>query len=547
MAKIATESLERLAKIKKQLEDNRKRYDDVWKEAARYINPNMADWEDDPQGNRRPDDTVHIYDNTVIKASQTLTDGLQGYSFARNQAWFKSALEDHYELDRDESAWLQEAERRMYSQLQRSNFYDEGRVFVKCCADFGTAVMLRIDDVARGMPVYKTQHLKWCVVDENEFGEVDVLFRDFWINAYQAASRFGPENLPQNIRDAHENQNMRLFRFTQVILPPDRYDLDIGRKNGMSCYSVFWADCERDRAIEDGWYPLKPFFCWRWSRNLDGDVWGVDSPGMVQLPNVKQLNLMRRDRTVISQTQANPPLKASEGLEGKINLRPRGINYLRPGQDFTPALTHGALEPFDSDIALLQRTVNEAYFTDLFLILSQNIERKKTATEVAGIQGEKAALMSAFYGRLTAEFLEPVLEDLFALELTAGRIRPPPESLGSRLRFDMVSPLAQMQERYLTMGASQQAIAEIAALAQFEPAVLDNVDLDQYVRNIADAYGMDKKIVVDMAAVQRIRQARAQQQAQIQQFAMQIEQAKAGADILGKLPEGAVQTMQGAQ
>jgi hypothetical protein len=204
------------------------------------------------------------------------------------------------------------------------------------------------------------------------------------------------------------------------------------------------------------------------------------------------------------------------------------------------------------DLGRLQQAINEAYYTDFFLILSQNIEKQKTATEVAGIQGEKAALMSAFYGRLSAEFLEPVLEDLFSLELLSGRIPRPPEShMGQdrRMRLDMISPLAQMQRRYLMLGSSQQAIAEIAALAQLRPDVLDNINFDQQARNISDAYGMDKRIVYDMADVMRMRQARAEAEQQAVARAQQLQGLEVGSQALanvGKIPPELLQQAEGA-
>jgi hypothetical protein len=538
--RIAKESMQRLVDIKEQLAQNRTRYDEVWKEAARYTNPNMMDWSDAPPQTtgRRPDDTAHIYDTTVMEASNMLADGILGYSFARNQAWFKVAIEGHDDLSGAESTWLQErAETKMYEQLSKSTWYDQGRQFVKCCADFGTAIMIREDDVYRGIPNYKTQHLKFCYIDDNEFGEADVLFRDFWISAYQAASLFGYEQLPQSIKDAYDNGKLQPYKFTQVILPPECYDLDVPQKEHKRFYSVYWADTEKDKPLMDGWYTLKPFFVWRWSRNLDGDVWGVDSPGMLQLPNVKQVNSVAADWNRLIQQQARPAIKATEGLVGRINFRPNGITYLRAGEDYGLTATTGKIEGVMADIAIKQKSINAAYYTDFFLILSHNMEKQKTATEVAGIQGEKAALMSAFYGRLATEFLEPVLEDLFAVELIAGRIPPPPDSLkAEELRIDMISPLAQMQRQYLKLGSSQQALVQILALLQVKPDILDNLDLDQHIRNVADAYGLDKRVVVDWADVQRMRQARAKQQAAMQQQVMQLEATKIGADAIGKLP-----------
>jgi hypothetical protein len=439
-----------------------------------------------------------------------------------------------------ENEWLEDAERRMYGQLQRSNFYDEGRSFIKCCADFGTGIMTRIDDVNRGVPSYRTEHLKYCYIDENEYGEVVSLFKDFWLSPFEAAKLFGEDKLPQPVRQALENGKLDPWKFTQVITPPEKYDLDAGRRGEKPWYSLYWADCEKTKPLMDGWYNIKPFFVWRWSRNLDGDVWGVDSPGMLEIPTIKQLNGMRADFDRMVQMQAKPPLKATEGLKGRIRLTPNGVSYIRPGEDFALVSATGRIEGVAEDMADMRRMINEAFYTDFFLILSQNIEKQKTATEVAGIQGEKAALLSAFYGRLSGEFLEPVLEDLFEVEMQAGRILPPPQSLsGQNLRLDMVSPLAQMQRRYLALGSSQQAMAEIAALAQLNPQILDNINLDQYVRDLADAFGLDKRIVVDMADVQKIRQARAMQQQAIMEEQRNLERAKVGAQVMKARPQEA--------
>jgi hypothetical protein len=163
--------------------------------------------------------------------------------------------------------------------------------------------------------------------------------------------------------------------------------------------------------------------------------------------------------------------------------------------------------------------------------------------------------MSAFYGRLVAEFLEPLLEDLFSLELLSGRIPIPPENLARQnrqLRLDMVSPLAQMQRRYLMLGSSQQAIAEIAALANIQPQVLDNINFDQQARNISEGYGLDKRVVYDLLDVQRMRQARAQREEAMQQNmlkAQQMQMMKTGSEALknvGNIPPEAMQQIEGS-
>ncbi|MDR1352121.1 MAG: head-tail connector protein, partial [Treponema sp.] len=399
--RISRKDLERLANIHKQLKEGRAAMDAKWRDIARYINPDM-DWNGEPDATEKPQESAHVYDTTAIKASNTLADGIQGYSFARNQAWFKLEPEDTPDTGGEESGWLAAAEKEMYRQSQKSNFYDEGRAFVKCAADFGTAIMTRTDDVIRRIPAYKTQHLKHCCIDENPYGEADVLFRDFWADAFKAAAIFGEERLPKPIKEAYGKGRLKPWKFTQAIFPPDRYGLGIPKRDGQEYYSVFWADIERDRPLMDGYFQLKPFFVWRWSQNLDGGVWGSGSPGTAELADIKQANSVRADYSRIVQQMGRPPIKATEGLNGRINLKPNGVTSLRQGEDFTAVPVTGNPQGIMQDLALLQRSINEAYYTDFFLILSQNIEKQKTATEVAGIQGEKAALMSAFYGRLSA-------------------------------------------------------------------------------------------------------------------------------------------------
>jgi hypothetical protein len=533
--RIAKGSLERLQKIQKQIKENRSEIERLWRDTARYINPSM-DWNEEPSQTQKTEDTRHIYDTTAVKASNTLADGIQGYSFARNQAWFKLSIEEGGDLTTEESAWLTYAEKEIYAQFQKSTFYDEGRQFVKYGADFGTAIMTREDDITRRIPTYRTQHLKNCCIDENRYGEADALFIDFWRDAFKAAAIFGEERLPRPVRDARDNGKLGLWKFTQAIFPVDKYDMDIEKPGYKRFYTVFWADIEKDKALLDGYYQLKPFFVWRWARSLDGGVWGAESPGLNMLPNIKQANSMRADYTRMVQQMGRPPIKATEGLNGRINLNPNGVTTIRPGEDYQLVTGVGNPSGVLQDLALIQKAINEAYNTDFFLILSQNIEKQKTATEVAAIQGEKAALMSAFYGRLASEFLEPVLEDIFSLELLSGRIERPPDSLlgrgGQSLRIDMVSPLAQMQKRLLTLGGSQQAIMEIAALAQLNPGILDNLDLDREARDIADAYGLDKRVLKEEEAVAAERAARARQQQDMQQQAMRLQTMDVGSKAL---------------
>ena len=536
---ISEDSVKKLQTIREQLKQDQIRYLPDWREISSYVNPAASDWDDLPpqQTRRHGPDLTNVYDTTAQKASARLADGIQGYAFARNAAWLRLAFEDK-KLDDVPGAgrWLQAANRSMLAQLQRSNFYDEGRTFIKCGADFGTAIMFRQDDDVRGIPAYSTLHLKRALVSENIYGEVDTLFRDFFLTGGDAIRFFGRENLPEQIRAAGEDNKATLFRFTHMVFPHDKYDLDYKARGNREYYSFYVATEQRFQPVAEGGYDGKPFFCWRWARSLDGDVWGTDSPGQRELPTIKQANGQRKDISRMNQLAARPPIKATETLNGRIRLEPNGVTLLRPGEDYALSPITAQIGAAAADLQELQQNIRESYHTDFFLLLTEHIERMKTATEVSGLQGEKAAMLSSFFGRLGAEFLEPVIEDLFALEGKAGRLpQMPAELVGKKLKIDFDSPLAQMQMRFLTLTSSQQAIGELLQLSQINPNVIDKIDFDAYADIVAEAYGLDKRVLRDQAKVEQMRQARAKLQAQQMAKAQQLQEAQVQADVMQKM------------
>ncbi|HOX32057.1 MAG TPA: portal protein [Spirochaetales bacterium] len=549
--RISTESLKQLYQIRESWKKARKRFDSKWADIASKVNPDMADWTSDlppSRTSREPSPNRLVYDNTAQKASNLFADGLQAYSFGQGQDWLRLVSEDpDDEKDKAATEWLQNASLRVSRGLSRSNFYDEARPFLKSGADFATAIQFRDHDVKRGIAVYKTLHLKRCLIGENQYGENDSLIRDFWLEPWQAAAKFGAKRLPTTIADAYRNNLNRSFKFTQLVFPLDKFNLDIeprGVAQGKAYYSLYVADVDRFEAIEDGGYEDRAFYTWRWGRCLDGDVWGVDSPGMVELSTIKQLNAERADFSRGSQLGFRPPIKATESMrEQGVHLEPNYNHYMRPGMDFAVVPVMGPFEPIAQDMLMLKKSINESYYVDFFLMLSQNLERFKTATEVAGLQGEQSAMIAAMSGRLHFEYLERVAEDSFALELAYGRLPPIPASLkGKKIRVDLISPLSQMQKRYLLLSETDAFVGRILQIAQItqDQTKLDRVDFDAYIGVTAEAYNVDRRIVRDLVEVQRMKLARAKAQADSAAQQQALEAAKAQATVYAassKAPE----------
>jgi hypothetical protein len=522
--------------------------DPVYQDIAKYINPDYEDtsWYllSDPQmAGHRPNTGAYRYDTQAEQSSVKCAEGIMGYCFRRDAPWYRVEFEDEDENGRN-SDYLDLANKHTFKQFGRSSFYDETRRMIRTLLDFGTAVLQKQENPATGRPTYRELHLARSYLLENEWGEVDVLFRDYWLSPQSAVDYFGYRNLPAMIQRAWDLNQVRRWKFIEYIFPRNAFNLSVSSTRPFADVVV----AELDKV----WHPVrvsgfdsKPFWVPRYARSPDGGPWGVSAPGMLQLSNVRQLQGLVKQRDRLAERIGDPPLKATEGLYGLIKRDPGDATYLPPGNDYQLERAEGQLRDFDLTIAAKQTDIKAAYHEDFFLVLMNNIEKitESTATGVRGIQSEQAALLSAFFGGLQYEFTEPVVIDMLRTEISAGRLPPPPRSAqGKPLKVTMTSPMYMLMRQALELDQVKNAMVEIGQLGQLQialgqpPDVLDNFDLSADARRIAKTYNMPHDVVRDMSQVQKIRQGRAvaaQQAAaaQMQETAsrIQLNRAKATA------------------
>lgn len=543
-------SLQQLQQIYHELWMWRMFKDAVYREVSNYINTDMSDWylRSDPlKSGRQPNTGVTLYDTTGVESSNLCADGIMGYMLSRSQVWFRLMFDDDRRTGMYAN-YLQGVEKQAQKQLQLSAFYDEARLFIRSLLDFGTALMWREENTAEGRPSYKTLHLNRCYIANDQWGDVDVIVRDIWMTPQNAIAEFGEDVVPRQISIDHELNKQEQWLFVSFCFPRNKYNLDFAARRGdyveVIVPAFAWYEPVRLEA-----HATKPFFAARYTRTYDAGPWGTGAPGLLQLSNIKQLNALKKDLMRIGQRMADPPIKATLGMKGRLNTVPGAPTFVPDGQDYTREKFEGDPRMLEGREAKLEQTVKNGYHQDFFLVLTNNIEQitKSTATGVQGLMGEKAALLSAFATRLQYEFTDAVIHDLILSEWKAGRIPAAPRGLGgSKYRIDVISPLFQMQRWALEGQNTMNAFQQIGALVQMQLAagqpgdVLDNFDLSKFARDIAETFNMDKDVVRGLMDVQRIRQGRAaaaQQQAELQQreieSRMNLERARATAATQG--------------
>lgn len=193
----------------------------------------------------------------------------------------------------------------------------------------------------------------------------------------------------------------------------------------------------------------------------------------------------------------------------------------------------------------LQRTdqaIKEHFHVEFFLMLSQAAFNKTqmTATQVIEMQGEKAAILGTRIGRLQSEFLNPIIDQVFTIEVDSGKLPDLPDILqdfsGLNLEVDYLGPLAQAQKRLFKTQSIQAALNTALPLAQAVPESMDVLDSDMTMREILTVNGLPTKCIRDEKVVIQIRQSRAQamQSQQMDQSLLNTSKALPG---MSKKPE----------
>ena len=512
------------------LEQERQSWEGHWRELAAMFLPRRARFLNaGDKANQGKKSEINLVDSTGILAARTLASGMQSGLTSPARPWFRLTLQDAEAARRGGAAWLRAVQEVLENAFARSNFYDSAHMLYHELDVFGTGCMLVEEDRETTLRCRALTVGEYCL-DTNAAGRVDTLYRRVLMTARQMLEAW-PDTCPQRIKDMADKDNGDRLDVLHLIEPnPDHNE---ERRSGKSrpFVSVYMLMSGQREILEESGYYEFPVLAPRWDVTGD-DVYGK-SPAMDALGDVKMLQRMRKDGLESLAKEVNPPLLAPSTLRDQaLNATPGSINYVSPlaqGQQAISPLyqVRANLQSLEATIASTQRQIREAMFNDLFLMIT-NVDRQMTAREVAERNAEKMLLIGPVLDRLHSELFQPLVVRVFGIAVRQGLIPvPPPELQGGEMKIEFVSILTQAQKA-AGVSSVQQVISFAGGAAQMNPAVLDKLDLDEAVDQVADMLGVPNIIRPD-EAVAEIRAQREQQA----QAAQQMEMLKAGVGLAG--------------
>lgn len=499
----------------------------VWQEIADYVIPRK----NDITVQRSPGEKkyVNLLDSTAMVSNELLAGALHGM-LTNPAGYFFNLSTGSPELDARDAVrlWLQTVVRKMHDRLNNTNFQTEvHESYLDICA-FGTACMIAEED-ADTLIRFSTRSLREVYFEENSRGYIDTVYRSYCMDARGIVDDFGFDNVPKKIQDAYKANKPDKFDILHVVYPrkKEKIDKKYNRFNYVSQYILMSEKVD----LEVEGFNESPYLTPRWSK-ASGEVYGRGC-GEKALPSAKTVNKMRETTLRGAQKVVDPPLQApDDGFVIPLDTRPAGLNYYRAGsQDRIQPIFNDARIDFGFQAIDQERiAIREAFYTDQ---LKLREGPQMTATEVSERVEQALRFLGPMLGRQQSEFLQPLVERLYAVMDRAGEIPEAPAELqGVPLKIQYSSVMA-MQQRMSEVQNIQRTMQNIAPFASADPSVLDNFDGDVAAQYIARLFNFPQEILRTKEDLAAIRKQRADAQAAAQQAMQQKEGADAASKVVG--------------
>jgi len=510
-----------------------------WQDIADHIIPRKATVNrSQSQGNKR---TEKQFDGTAADAVDELVATLFNNMTNPAQIWFglrpigggaggsvvgRAGLNEDVQVRQ----WLDASVETMAAALGQSNFYQQILEALVDLVTMGTAgifseeqpLRLAAPDQAAGFNGFnfRTLPIAEYVIDVDNQGLVDSVYRKFELTARQAVQRWG-DDAGKSVNEAYldEKKRHQPFEFIHCLAPRDDRAWPPSRQDrraiAMPVASTYVAVKDK-HVISEGGYRELPVHVARWSLS-SGEKYGR-SPAMKALPFVKVLNTIVRYGLEALPRALYPPMLVQEGtvVGGTLRLGAGAVNHFDGALEQKPTelLSQARFDVEHAKEEVYRQRIEAALGVDQMRLREAG---QMTAEEVIERRHRRFQALAPMTGRIERELLKPLVERCWMLLLAAGAFGDPPAELADAdsLEVTFEGPLARAQQRQ-GIDAGITTFRTLAPLGQVYPGIMDHFDADKYARDVAQALG-SARYLIGADDVRKTRARRAQAQAAQQQ------------------------------
>jgi hypothetical protein len=543
--KSRTDIAERAIKLHNSLSAERAPWDSFWNDVAAYVMPRKGEITNSTHSPSTARQDA-LFDGTAIRANMVLANGQLAWMTPAEARWFSfdppaalrgiDAVETYYKQCTEVAA----------IELSRSNFYSEIHELYLDRGCFGTAVLYA--EPGKRFPIHfrKFDVGTFSILEDSE-GYVDTLSREFELSVRQASQMFGEDNLSGKLQtifngkdDAAKEQK---FKFIHQILPRLPEEIEEGKRDPENKpIASIYVEIAGKHVCRLGGYDEQPFFATRFLKWTSEHAYGW-SPSWMALPESRQLNFLEKQMDALAELAAFPRFLIPDTHEGEVDFRAAGVTYFDPGNPNAIPKEWATSGRYDVGLERAnqrRQAINDAFHVDLFQMFTQ-LQKQMTAREVSERSSEKLIQFSPTFARMTTELFTPLLRRVFSLLSRSGAFPPPPRELiiqdaqGAFLPEPEVSFSSRiaLAIKALENNSFGRMMEMALPLVPVKPDILDNFNMDVIIRDVSRNDGMPARWLVDSEMVGKLRQARAEAQAQQAKQAQAMEAAGALAKVGG--------------
>ncbi|SHN62937.1 portal protein [Desulfovibrio litoralis] len=497
------------------LEQHRQPMNEVWGELAKYLAPgrgakNLTSQYDTLKSNSS---SKNIFDATAIRAVRILASGMQSGLSSPARPWFRlRSFANETHNSGPIRRWLDEVENRIYASLARSNFYSAIHSLYTELAVFGSAnlYMEACPEYNFRFECLSAGEYSWGI---GENGRITSVARHIKVPLSVLASRFGVSRLSSNAQKLLSKDASQSIELVHLVEPRhQRKPNFIDHANLPYASILFEVDNSATELLHEGGFSEFPHLCARWEV-ISGEIYGR-SPGLDTLPDIRMLQEMNKSQLLAVHKMVNPPMRVPLGFKQRLSLIPGAVNFVTPGQSDAIAplyQIHPNLNALSSKIEDVRQSIKEGLFNDLFLMFAGGKLNNLTATEVLERSNEKLLLLGPVVERHQSEILSPLITRAFGILQRSGALpEMPKELIDVPLKIEFVSSLAQAQ-KIGTANSIRRLTADVASLAGLSPTVLEKLNFEQAIDELANLAGVPASMVNSNDELKNIRQKQQEQ------------------------------------
>jgi hypothetical protein len=432
--------------------------------------------------------------------------------------------------------YLEDVQKAILDVYSKSNIYGILNSSYEELGAFGTtAASLEEDftDYVRGKSYTAGEYF----IGTNSKSRANQFAREFQMTVLQVVDQFGIENCSDTVKRAYLEKKYQIWIKIRHYVGPN-YKRDMNKKDNknMEFMSVYWEENGTDgKYLKESGFQFFPVIGARWGVTTTSDVWGY-GPSVEALGDVKMLQKLQRQKLEAVEKVINPPILTDASVD-EVNTFPGGITRSSSSVPNAGARPSYQINPNINDVRMTiedtKQSINKFFYTDMFLMMQGDTRSGVTAREIVERHEEKLLMLGPTLERIENEMLDPLI-DITYNYLHRMNVLPqaPKELEGMDINVEYVSMLAQAQKMVGTT-AIQQATQFVGGLAAVKPEVLDVIDFDEAAIEYSEMLGVSPRISRSKEEIKKIRDERAQAQAQAQQ-AQNMQSMVQGAKTLSE-------------